>query len=387
MNPWKGLKGLPRIIWMLALSTLVNRLGTMVMFFLTLYLVQGRGWRAEDAAVAMALYGLGALAASPISGRLADRVGHRRVLAWSLFTSAIAVILIPYVHSRALLYPLIALWSALNQAFWPASMALITDMAGPEQRKQAFVLHRLASNLGIAIGPAVGGVMAHYSYTSIFWIDGITTLLGLGVLLLWVPTTVQERHSGTASISGWKDTRLLLLLLGMLPAILVFTQLHGGLPLWISRDLEHGTRMFGLAFTFNTLLILLLEVALNTRVAAWTHGHQLALGAVLMAVGFGLTGFAKPISMLAFTVMIWSLGEMIFLPASSDAVAAMAPPDRRGEYMGLYSMTWTLAITLGPWLGLLTYAKLGPMFLWMACGVVALISSVSLVRFKARITP
>ncbi|MBK8792426.1 MAG: MFS transporter [Holophaga sp.] len=383
MNPWKGLKGLPRGIWMLSLSTLVNRLGTMVMFFLTLYLVQGRGWRPEEAATAMALYGLGALAASPISGRLADRLGHRRILAWSLFTSALAILVIPYLHARIVLFPLIALWSALNQAFWPASMALITDMATPEQRKQAFVLHRLASNLGIAIGPAVGGIIAHYSFTALFWIDGITTLLGLIVLLVWVPATIRETHEGTASLSGWRDTRLLLFLLATVPAILVFTQIHGALPLWVSRDLGHGTRLFGLVFTLNTGLILLLEVALNTRLAAWTHGHQLGLGAMLIALGFGLTGFAKPYSILVMSVVFWSLGEMIFLPASSDAVAAMAPRDRRGEYMGLYSMTWTVALSLGPWLGLLTYAKLGPQILWAACGAVALISSLTLHRFKA----
>ena len=387
MNPWIGLQGLPRCIWMLALSTLVNRLGTMVMFFLALYLVQSQGWRAEEAATAMALYGLGALAVSPLSGRLADRLGHHRVLAWSLFTSALAILAIPYVHSKALLYPLIALWSALNQAFWPASMALITDMARPDQRKQAFVLHRLASNLGLAIGPAVGGIIAHHSFIALFWLDGITTLFGLVVLLAWVPAGVlQGTQEGAMSLNGWRDRRLLLLLLGMLPAILVFTQIHGALPLWVSRDLGHGTRIFGLVFTFNTLLILLLEAALNTRVAAWTHGHQLALGAVLIALGFGLTGFAKPLPVLALSVLIWSLGEMVLLPASSDAVAALAPADRRGEYMGLYSMTWTLALTLGPWLGLLTYAKLGPSWLWGGCAIVAALSSASVVRFRARQT-
>lgn len=383
MNPWQGLKGLPRSIWMLSLSTLINRVGTMVMFFLTLYLVQGRGWREEEAATAMAVYGFGALVASPFSGRLADRIGHRRLLAWSLFTSALTILLIPYTGPRVLLYPLIFLWSALTQAFWPASMALITGLATPEQRKQAFVLHRLASNLGIAVGPALGGFLAHYSYTSIFWIDGLTTLFGLVVLLAWVPDSPVDSHEGPPSGSGWRDRRLLGLLLGLLPAILVFTQIHGTLPLWISRDLHHGTRMFGLVFTFNTLLILLLEVAINTRMAFWTHGHQLALGALLIALGFGLTAFAGPLPLLALSVIIWSVGEMILLPASTDAAAALAPADRRGEYMGLYSMTWTLALTLGPWLGLLTYARLGPSFLWGGCAVVALMSTGGLWRFRA----
>lgn len=383
MNPWKGLQGLPRSIWMLSLSTLINRMGTMVMFFLTLYLVQGRGWRTEEAATAMALYGLGSLVASPFSGRLGDKFGHRRLLGWSLGCSALTVLLLPYASSRALFLPLVFVWSALTQAFWPASMALITDLSPPELRKQAFVLHRLASNLGLAVGPALGGFLAHVSYPALFWIDGLTTLAGLAVLVLWVPGSAPAVAPESPSLSGWQDRRLLLLLCGLLPAILVFTQIHGTLPLWIGRDLGHGPRLFGLVFSFNTFLILLLEVALNLRLAAWSHGHQLGLGALLIALGFGLTGFGASLGLLAFSVTLWTLGEMVLLPASSDAVAALAPPDRRGEYMGLYSLTWTVALSLGPWLGLITYARLSPQALWPLSGLVAALSVALLWRFRA----
>ncbi len=383
MNPWKGLSGLPRCIWMLALSTLINRLGTMVMFFMTLYLVQGRGWKEAEAATAMLLYGLGALAVSPFSGRLADRMGHRRLLAWSLVSSALVLMLIPWAGSKALFYPLVVLWSALNQAFWPASGALIADLTAPEQRKQAFVLHRLASNLGIALGPAAGGLIAQHSFRALFWIDGLTTLLGAAVLVAWVPATAVVAHEG-GSLSGWRDRNLLFLLLGLLPVTLVFTQIHGSLPLWVSRDLAYGPRIFGLVFTLNTVLILLLEVALNTRLANWRPGRQLALGSLLIAMGFGFTGLAQTLPLLALTVIAWSLGEMILLPASSEAVASLAPADRRGEYMGLYSLSWTLGMTLGPGLGLLIYAGSGPRVLWPACGAFALLSTFALARFRPR---
>jgi len=383
VNPWKGLTGLPRPVWMLSLSTLVNRLGTLVIFFLALYLVQGRGWREEDAASAMLAYGLGAVLAGPFSGPLSDRIGHRRLLLGSLIASGVGIFLVPFVQSKPVFLLLIGLWSAVTQAFWPASMALITDMTPPEQRKQAFVLHRLASNLGLAIGPAAGGFIAHWSYTSLFWIDGTTTLLG-ALVLAWGVQPVQEERakSQVRSHSAWRDRRLLGLLLLLTPAIMVFTQIHGTLPLWVSRDLGHGPGFFGLVFTLNTALILLLEVELNLRTAAWTHGRQLALGALLIGAGFGLTGLARPIPMLALTVMLWTFGEMILLPATSDAVAALAPADRRGEYMGLYSLAWTVAMTLGPWLGLVVYARSGPGWLWAGCGVAALVSAAALLRFR-----
>nr|WP_320130973.1 MFS transporter [uncultured Holophaga sp.] len=371
MNPWRGLEGLPRGAWMLALSTLVNRCGTMVLFFLTLYLIQELHWSPREASAALALSGGASLAAGLFTGQLADRMGHHRTLALSLLGSGLLLAVMPLVHNRPLLLGSIALWSAFSQAFWPSSMALLTGMANSAQRKQAFVLHRLAGNLGIAVGPALGGLLAHWSFRSLFWVDAFTTLAGLGVLLMGVPPLQEGPPGGTRSSTAWKDRRLLLLLAGLLPATLVFTQIHGSLPLWISRDLGYGTAVYGLIFTLNTLLIVLLEVALNQAVASWPHRRQMALGALLLALGFGLTGFGRPLGLLMVWVVLWSLGEMVLLPAASDAVAALAPGDRRGEYMGLYSLTWTLAMTLGPSLGLLGYGHLGSLF-WPLCGVVAL---------------
>ncbi|BDU71370.1 MFS transporter [Mesoterricola silvestris] len=361
-------------MWVLALSTLVNRMGTMAVFFLALYLVGGRGWTEAQAATAFAVYGLGALAASPFSGWFSDRFGHRLTLALSLGLSAALLMAIPSVHSRAFLLPVIALWSAATQAYYPASMALITDLVPGEKRKQAFVLHRLASNLGISVGPALGGFIAHASYDALFWIDGLTTFLGLGVLLAFVPSPPPEPAPALPSLPGWKDRRLLWLLAAILPATAVFTQIHGALPLWVVQGLGRGTQVFGLLFTLNTGLILLLEVAVNHRLAHWSHGHQLALGAGLITLGFASLAWMRPLPLLVVATVVWSLGEMVFLPASTDAVASLAPPDRRGQYLGLYSLVWTVALTVGPWLGLVAYGWGGPWAVWGGSGALGLVS-------------
>jgi predicted MFS family arabinose efflux permease len=369
-------------MWALALSTLVNRLGTMVMFFLALFLVRARGWTGAEAGFALGLYGLGALVASPFSGWFADRFGHRFTLALSLGLSAGLLLLIPYAHARVALLVLVALWSGVTQAYWPASMALITDLVPAANRKQAFVLHRLASNLGISVGPALGGFIAHYSFTAIFWIDALTTFMGVAVLLAFVPSPPREPAPVLPSLSGWKDRRLLWLLAALLPATAVFTQIHGALPLWVCDGLGHDTKVFGLLFTLNTVLILLVEVAVNHQVAHWHHGRQLALGAGLLALGFGSLAFLRPLPLLALATVVWTFGEMVFLPASTDAVAAMAPLDRRGEYLGLYSLVWTVALTVGPWLGLAAYAKAGPVPLWAGCAAVGFLSAGMVWRFR-----
>jgi predicted MFS family arabinose efflux permease len=114
---------------------------------------------------------------------------------------------------------------------------------------------------------------------------------------------------------------------------------------------------------------LLAEAEVNRRLAHWSHGKQLALGSLLFGLGFGSLVLFRAMPLLALSSMIWTFGEMVFLPASSEAVAALAPTDRRGEYLGLYSLAYTAALALGAWLGLTVYAKAGPPWVWVGCGV------------------
>ena len=384
MNPWRGLRGLPREVWLVCISTLVNRLGTMALPFLVLYLTEGRRWTPAEAGYGMMVYGAGALAAGPFSGRLADRLGHVQVLKASLWSSGALLLVLPFATTKPLLFALIFLWAGLTQAFWPSAMALLTGLAPPEKRKAVFALHRLCVNLGMAVGPAMGGFIAHHSYRWVFWTDGISTLAGalMLTLVLQAPPKVDLPHDHVRGQSPWRDRHLLYLLLPFVPVLMVFFQIEGTLPLWVVRDLGLGSRFFGLLFTVNTLLIVILEVPLNLAMAHWRHGQQLLLGSLCLAVGFGLTAWATGYAMLIVTTVIWTFGEMILFPAMSDAVATLAPADRRGEYMGLLSLAFAAALALGPWLGVLGYALAGPRAVWFSCFVIALGAGLLLARFR-----
>ncbi|HJV49616.1 MAG TPA: MFS transporter [Geothrix sp.] len=384
MNPWKGLRGLPREVWLVCASTLINRLGTMALPFLVLYLTEGRHWTPAEAGYGMMVYGAGALAAGPFSGRLADRLGHAHVLKASLWTSGALLLLLPFATTKPLLFALIFLWAGLTQAFWPSAMALLTGLAAPEQRKAVFALHRLAVNLGMAVGPAVGGLIAHHSYRWVFWTDGLSTLAGAVLLGLFIKTTPAQPlpHDHVPGQSPWRDRHLAFLLLPFIPALMVFFQIEGTLPLWVVRDLGLGSRFFGLLFTVNTLLIVLLEVPLNLAMAHWRHGRLLLLGCLCLAIGFGAIAWSRTYTTLILCTVAWTFGEMILFPAMSDAVATLAPPDRRGEYMGLLSLSFAAALALGPWLGVLSYAKAGPKSVWLGAFVIAAGAGLLLARFR-----
>ena len=201
MNPWRGLRELPREIWILFAATLVNRCGTMVLPFLVLYLTRVLAISISHAALALTVYGIAALLTMPIAGRLSDRLGSLFVMRCSLLLSGFVLFLFPLAHSFASILAITFVFAILNESVRPPSLALVSDLVKQEQRKQAFALSRLAVNLGMSVGPAIGGFLAVYSFRFLFFADGATSILaGLVLMFAW-PGTRRTK----ASEPEWDD--------------------------------------------------------------------------------------------------------------------------------------------------------------------------------------
>ncbi len=385
-NPWRDLGGLPRESWILAAASLINRAGTMVLPFLMLYLTKELGFSPPRAGLMIGIYGLTALLSAPLNGFLSDRFGALRVMTLSLLSSGLSLWLIPIAKTQWQVLAAVIVLALTTEAFRPANLAMVGDLAGPQLRKQGFALNRLSVNLGMSIGPALGGFLALVSFRSLFWVDGATSLAA-GVLLLATPFRKtggephpQAGHAPVASRLVFHDRRLLYFLFAILPILIVFFQHHAAMPLYMVEELHMSAAIFGLMFTINTLLIVLLEVRINSATAHWSHRRALALGAFLIGTGFGALALARNVPAIIATVVIWTAGEMIFLPTASAFVSEIAPRARQGEYMGYYTMCFGLSYAVGPWLGSVVMQRYGSPTLWLGCVAFGLISALLLIR-------
>ena len=386
-NPWRGLGALPRSIWLHFTATLVNRMGTMAIPFLVLYLTRSLGFTAEHAGLMLGLYGVASLCVSAPLGRLADSVGHVRMMKVSLLSSGLVLLSYPWAKTPGQVVLATILLAVTAEAFRPASLSVLTDLAPPEQRKAAFAVNRLAVNLGMSVGPALGGYLAEISFPSIFRVDGSTSLLAFVILAVTGFKVVEHaahaagRPASTgASRPGYANPTLLLFLAACVPIAAVFFQHEGAMPLDIVRDLGLSASFFGWMFTINTTLIVLFEVRLNLATSHWPHAKSLFVGGMFLAAGFGAMAFCHHGWSIAATVVVWTIGEMILLPSMSNFVAEIAPHDRRGEYMGLYSMAWGVAFGVGPWLGTLVLERYGRVPLWSGSFAVAALAAVAMSR-------
>lgn len=374
----------------------------MVLPFLALYVTEGLELPASRAALLLAVYGVSSLLAAPVGGRLCDLFGSVPVMRLSLLTSGIVLVLFPSAPSWEWILGATVAYAVTSEAFRPASMTALVELAPHGKRKAAFAMIRLAVNLGMSVGPALGGFLATVSFSWLFWTDGITSLLAAALVFVWPPRAAPEPAAvGSAEteptrappialppdVPAWKNRRLNLFLLASLPIIVVFFQHIGPMPLDLVGNLGLSTAFFGALFTINTLVIVLLEVRINFATSHWTHARSLALGAVLTAIGFGALAVARSPWTVVATVLIWTFGEMVLLPSMSDFVAEVAHPSRRGEAMGFYTMTWGLAFAFGPSSGTLVLERFGPAVLWGGCLVLGLLAAVLLARAAALRVP
>jgi MFS family permease len=192
-----------------------------------------------------------------------------------------------------------------------------------------------------------------------------------------VPTTATRLRLSTAAHA---DPRFLFFLASVLPVCIVFFQHVSTMPLFVVRDLGFTPRAFGLLFSLNCVLIVLIEVPLNAATAHWPHRRTLALGALLSGAGFGGMALAHGAVSLAVTVVVWTFGEMLFFPASAAYATDIAPDARRGEYSGLYTMMFSTAFAIGPWAGTVVLERIGARSLWGITAVLGAAAAAMLLR-------
>ena len=384
-NPWRGVGGLPAPVWIVFATTLVNRAGTMVVPFMVLYVTRHLGVRLALAGSALTVYGIGGLVSGPIAGRLCDRVGPFSVLRGSLVMSGAILLLFPLASRFGTFLVITFLWSLVAESVRPATLAALISFVRPEQRKAAVAVNRLAINLGMSIGPAVGGFLATVSFPLLFVADGVSALvtgLLLSALLTMRPlaplelrrddSVVRERGREAGVL---RDSRAVVFLTGVFLMAVVFYQHEGAMPLFLVRDLHYRESFYGILFAVNTLLIVVLEVPLNLAMEAWSHRWTLVLGAVLFAIGFGSMAVLHSVPGLLAAAVVWTFGEMIAMPASGAYAADIAPPGRAGQYAGAYASAFSLAILVGPWAGTIALERFGGTVLWWGVLVVGLVGA------------
>jgi MFS family permease len=258
----------------------------------------------------------------------------------------------------------------------PAAQTFVSYLSIEGKHKITFSIYRLANNLGMSIGPAIGGYIALHSFHSIFFVNAFSNILG-GVILLaglldtpWINYFPATNNKKIFTLKWLKnDATLRVFIIGIIPVFMVFFQHESTLGVYLQQNLHLPLSSYGWIFTVNTLMIVCFELLLNIATINWPYRINFIIGSLLITAGFAGIYFATAMWHIILLTMVWTLGEMILYPSASSYIADIAPEKYRGGYMSLFSTSANLGMLLGPWGGGLIMQQLGGQALWITCSI------------------
>ncbi|MGA2362522.1 MAG: MFS transporter [Candidatus Aminicenantales bacterium] len=398
--------GLPRKAWILFTVNLVNSSGSMVIFFLTLYLTRKLGFSPVRAGGTLSLYGIGSLLGAYGGGWLADKVGSIVVQKAGLALAGGFLIALGQVRQPPVLFPLLFLFAVAAGSLYPVNSTSMARICPPDLQVKGFALNRLANNLGVTIGPAVGGLLALRDYRLLFWADGLTSLAAAVVFaLMWKGSGKEPRAAEDGSPAGagprsarpgisdvsrprpadrspWRDGPFLLLMLLFIVWCSIFIQVLTTFPLYMRDVYGLAENHIGQLLAVNTVMIVVLEMVLMEKIRKYPLTRMINISFVLIGAGLGLLPLGRGFAFAAFTVAVWTFGEMLSMPLVTALIAGRAVDATRGRYMGIFSFVFSLAFIIAPPAGTAVYGRFGGNALWFGCAATgfALAGAFSLLR-------
>jgi MFS family permease len=381
---------LPSVYWTLWVGTLVNRLGQFVAPLLTFYLTGDRGYTLGEAGFVIACFGAGGIGAALAGGVLADRLGRRVTMAASMFGASAALLVLSIVRSYEGIAVTVAVLGFVGDVYRPAVAATVADVVPARDRVYAYGLLYWCINIGFAIAPVVGGLLARVDFTILFLIDAATSA-AFGILILArVPETkpavapAAGPRAGAGLGTALADRSFVFLLVLMFALILIAYQSMVPLSGYMLAQ-GHDTAIYGAVMAVNGVVIVLLQPWITARIEHRDPSRMLALAALVTGAGFALHGASAAIAVHATAVAVWTIGEILAAPTSSALVAGFSPPEARGRYQGLFSMAWGVACMAAPLAGARVLRDAGASALWLGClGLGALVALGNLAAGPAR---
>ncbi len=378
----------PRQFWLMFWGLLISVTGSsMIWPFLMIYVSERLGMPMTATASLMTLNAAMGLIFSFVAGQAADHIGRKAVMVISLGMNG----LVYFLYSSATTLPLFALAMALAGAFNPlyrvGADAMMADLIEPAKRADAYSLLRLGNNVGVALGPAIGGFIATRSYSITFYIAATGMLVyGLMVLIFGRETLPKFDRNDVLPANQASGYRGILRDRGFMSFVgaVTLNQICSA-TLWIllavyaKQNYGVPESMYGWIPTTNAVMVVFLQLYVTARTKTYPPLWVMAVGALFYAVGVGSVALGRGFGGFWLSMVIATIGELIIVPTATTYAANSAPPESRGRYMSIFGLSWMIASGVGPVFGGLLNDHFGPAWIWVGGGLVGMLATVSFI--------
>jgi MFS family permease len=386
----------PRSFWTLVMITFIDRVGGAMLFpFFALYLTTKFDIGMTQVGVLFAAFSLSSFAGSMLGGALTDRMGRKGILIFGLIASAFSTLAMGLVNVLEVFFIMALFVGILTDTAGPAQQAMVADLLPESKRAQGYGILRVAFNLSVTIGPAIGGLLAARSYLALFIADAVISLIT--ALLVWrllpetrpASTTGAPQEGMAGSFGGYltvlRDTAFMLFLGASM--LMVFTYMNMNTTLGVYLRDSHGISAagYGYILSLNAAMVVLFQFPITRRIEKFPPMIMMAVGTALYAVGFSMYGFVSAYSLFLVAMVIITVGEMIVAPVGQALVANFAPEEMRGRYMAIFGFSWGIPFAVGPYLAGLILDNLDQRLLWYFAGLIGLLAVAGFLALHRRV--
>ena len=384
--------GYPRQFWLLFWGQLMNSIGgSMVWPFLTIYARERLGVPLTTVTLLVSLNAASGLVATTIVGPFVDRFGRKLAMVLSLAMTSVAFILMSTASTLPVWMALMVLMGMFGPLYQVGSNAMIADLIAPEQRAGGYALLRMIANVGVAIGPVIGGVLVTISYGLTFSLAAAAGIAFALLIALFVAETLPQRAklAGQPQISGYGPVLrdwLFLAFCGIYTlSCMVYSLMMMLLPVYGKENFGLAESQYGPILATNAAMVVLFQFAITRITERYPPVPVLALGTLFYALGVGSVALGWNFPTFLLSMVILTIGEMIVIPTSTAFTANLAPVEMRGRYMGVLGLTWQVGFGIGPVLGGFLNDRVAPVAIWYGGLVIGLVAALGFVLLARRL--
>ena len=377
----------PPAFWTYNLIIFIDRLGGFMLYpFFALYLTQRYGIGMSTVGIVFAVFSLSGMVGSALGGAIADRMGRKAVIIFSLLLSSLSALGMGFAPTLGIFVIVSILVGTLANIGGPAHEAVVADLLPPDKRAEGYGIIRVVFNVAVIIAPPIAGLLIARSYLTLFLVDAVISVISAGIVFFALPETKPQApaHARPESMKqtfvGYKrvfrDTPFLAFIGVTVMMTLVYMNMNSTLGVYL-RD-EHGisATQYGLLLSINAIMVVLLQFPVTRRLEKYKPLLMMASGSLLYAVGFAMYGFVPTYALFILAMVIITIGEMVVSPFQQSIVASFAPEQMRGRYMAVSGLSWSISFTVGPYFAGLILDSAHPNLLWAFCGIIGLLAAI-----------
>ena len=386
----------PRAFWIYNIIVFIDRLGGFMLYpFFALYLTQKYDIGMATVGLMFAVFSISGMVGSALGGAIADRMGRKTVIIFSLVLSSLSALGMGLAPTISIFIAIVVVVGTLSSIGHPAHEAVVADLLPPDKRAEGYGIIRVVFNLAVIIAPPIAGLLISRSYLTLFLVDAAISVVCALVVLFALPETKPQTQahakpeSMRQTFAGYgrvfKDTPFLAFIAVTVMMTLVYMNMNSTLGVYLRDQHSLPEFRYAMLLSINAIIVVLLQFWVTRRLQHYKPFLMMAAGSLLYAIGFAMYGFVTGFALFVTSMIVITIGEMVVTPFQQSLVASFAPEDMRGRYMAVSGLSWSISFTVGPYLAGLLLESSNPSLLWAFCGLIGTLATIGfLVLNKVR---